>query len=571
MNLASLLSNPLVIEISIGAGVFLILLFLLLHFTVFHHARVKRQVHDLSSRFERSHGLLFGQDSQFIKRLETISSMNLTYVQEYMDWNKKFKDIRDVSDASAQAALNGTKDLLAARHYKELKTQFPFAKKTVDSYESQVVALDAALKHKFQDEEDCRTLSFDEREKLRKVKQDYFTRQADLGLVNASFESVFAKLDSLFDLVEQNIENAQYLDAKAILINQISPVNDSLAVILKALPNTCISIQSVLPDKLTSLQNRYDEMIKGGYPLYHILLPDDFAALNDQIASLAKRVQQFDIRGVDEEMDAMTTKIDQYGARFDNEKTARTTFETDCDAIYAKENELEKSFIVLCNALPAVRKIYLLSGEQSRIDAIQNTINKAGASRRSLDSYIHSSTKQPYSLLVERMRTLSEQGQDAAKQIADFQGYLASLKTDSENANVALGTYWSRLKNAEKTLREINLKPIYDRYGEKMESLYGALDLLSVDLRTLPIDVKKVNADLAALSEGTDAMVKELEKDRTDFGEAEKAIVYANRFRANSGELNALMIQAEGLFYSGDFQKAKEVSVEAAGHVPESH
>lgn len=549
-----------IIALCIVGGLILIAIIILLYFTVFQSFRLKRQVHDLSARFERSHGLLFGQDSQFIKRLETISSMNLTYVQEYMDWNKKFKDIRDVSDASAQAAVNGCRDMLTARHYKELKAQLPLSRKTIDGYESQVNALDGALKRKFQDEEDCRTLSFDEREKLRKIKQDYFSRQADLGLVASSFESVFAKLDGLFDMVEQNIENAQYLDAKAILINQISPVNDSLAKTLKALPNICISVQSVIPDKLTSLQNRYDEMIKGGYPLYHILLPDDFAAINDELSELAKRIRGFDLIGVDNELDEISRRIDAYGQRFEQEKEARASFERDCDPIYNSENELEKNFIVLCNALPSVRKIYLLSGEQSRIDAIQNTINKAGASRRSLDSLIHSSTKQPYTLLVERMKALSEQSGEAAKQIADFQDYLASLKSDSEKADKALSVYFLRLKGAEKTLREINLEPIDERYGATIDSLYAKLDLLSEDLRKMPIDVKKVDADLVDLTTSSDTMLASLEADRQAYGEAEKSIVFANRYRASSEEYNALLTQAEGLFHSGDFLKAKETS-----------
>ncbi|MCI1245184.1 MAG: septation ring formation regulator EzrA [Bacilli bacterium] len=558
-----------IIAISVAGGLLVLGIFIFLYFAVFMHLRLKRQVRDLNARFERSHGLLFGQDSQFVKRLENISSMNLTYVQEYMDWNKKFKDIRDVSDASAQASINGTKDMLAARRYKDLRAQLPLARKAVDDYEAQVASLDKALRHMFQDEEDCRARSFDEREKLRKIKQEYFARQADLSLVGPSFESVFTKLDSLFDQVEQDIENAQYIDAKALLINRISPVGDSLAATLRALPNVCVSIQSVLPDKIASLQNRYDEMIKDGYPLYHILLPDDFAALKDELASLAKRVQDFDMRGVEKELDDMAHHLEGYGAKFDSEKAARTVFQAECDGVYAKENDLEKNFIVLCNALPAVRKIYQMSGEEARIDAIQSAINKAGASRRNLDSVIHTATKQPYSLLVERMRSLKAQDEEATKQIADFQSYLVSLKTDSEKANAALSVYWSRLKGAEKTLRDLNVKPIYDRYESRIDDLYATLDGLSDDLRSMPIDVKKVDADLIALESGADAFVESVAKDRGEADDAEKAIVFANRFRGDSGELNALMIQCEGLFYSGDFTKAKAAAEEAVSHIQE--
>lgn len=560
-----------IITISIACGVALLLVLVILYFTVFLHARQRKLCRDLVGRFEKSHATLFGQDSQFIKRLETISSMNLTYVEDYMEWNKKFKDIRDVSDASASATVNQIQDLLSERKYGDIKNNWATFKKTIDDYEAAVNGLDTSLKRKFQDEDSCRQLAFTERERLRKAKQDYYVKQGDLALVATSFDAIFKKMDSLFDSVEQNIENAQYLDAKTTLSNEIAPVNQSLTRALSNLPNICISITSVIPDKLSSLNGRYEEMVKEGYPLHHILLKGDLEAMDDQLTSLAKRVQSFEFKDVDKMLDAMSHKIDSYLEAFDKEKEARKTFESESEGISTNETGLESVFINLCHALPAIRKIYVIgSDEQQKIDSIQNIINKAGASKRSLDTYTNSATKQPYTILVEKMRGLDQKAKEAGESITSFQNYLSSLKSDSEKAARALPEYYEKLKAAETEVRNMRLIPVHHRFDDSIDSIYKDIDGLYATLSSTPIDVKKVNASLAALKEVADSTFEAISKTKEELDKAETEMVAVNRRRASSAEVNSLSAQAEGLFFSGEFASAYETAFSAERHSRES-
>jgi septation ring formation regulator EzrA len=559
-----------IIALCIVGGVLLVGVLVLLYFTVFKHARLRKQCRDYCGKFERSHALLFGQDSQFIKRLETIASMNLTFVEDYMEWNKKFKDIRDVSDASAQAAVNTIQDYLSDRKYKELQTSLPGLKDSISTYEKQVNTLDLALKRKFQDEEDCRQLSYAEREKLRKIKQDYFTKQGDLVLASSSFDTVFKKMNNLFDQVEQNIENAQYIDAKTILRNEIAPVNEEIARILKNLPNICISIQSVIPDKLSSLNNRYEEMSKAGYPLYHILSKDDISNMDQELSVLAQRVRDFDTKDVDKILDSMTRKIDSYNEAFNKEKEARTTFENECDKIYHEENLLESQFIGLCHSLPDIKRIFSIgSDEQAKIDAIQIEINKAGASRRSLDTYVHSVTKQPYSILVDKMRTLSNQTEEGDAAIKEFQNYLRSLKVDSDTAAKAIPLYEKRLQAATKTVREIGIDAVHAKFDNQFDQISDAIDTLYKDITAKPIDVKKVNDDLAVLKSNGEATLNDVSDTYNTSIKAENAIILANNHRTSSAEVNSLLTQAEGLFLKGDFHEAYDTALSATHHYHE--
>lgn len=554
------LDTPTIILIVVG-GVLLLIVLLILYLSVFSHARLKRQTRDLCSVFEREHALLFGQDAQYVHRLENISNMNLTYVDPSMEWSRRFKDVRDTTDASAQAAVNNLKDLLSERRYKELKATLPTARRTIEDYANRVDSLSESLKNKFHDEDEIHSLSLELKERYRNVKQEYQAHQSDMSILASTFGVLFTKLDSSFTEVEQNIDAGHYNECKITLNNRIAPVLSSLEKALRELPNICLLISSVIPDKLISLSNHYDEMTQAGYPLHHILLRTDMDSMNQEIKHLGERVQSLDLAGVPAQLDKMMKEIDQYLADFEKEKEARVVFEKEIDQIYANETALENSFINLCHAIPKVRQIFLLdSSDQAKIDAIQITINKAGASKRSLDTYIHSVTKQPYSILVDKMHTLRDQGEEASKSIASFQNYLVSFKQDCEAANAALKTYTARLSEIQKTLHDIHLASIDAKYLPRVDELYHTIDALTNDLKSTPIAVSKVNTDMATLQRDGDALIAEVKTTLEDMNKAEAMIVCANRRRGASSELNAALLQAESLFLNGNFKQSYDIS-----------
>ena len=548
----------------IASGALLLIgLVVLLNFTVFAHMRAKKQVRELSRRFEYLHALLFGQDSQFVKRLEIIARTNLLYVDIHMKFNKRYKDVRDKSDAIAQAAINNLKDLLGDRRFKELKKQFAIAKETVTNYEAEVNSLNNDLLTVVKPEEECRQQSLQLKEELRKIKQDYYVKQADLTLVSSSFDQVFKNLEKLFDSFESYVESAQYEEAKTLL-PQISAVIKELERIFVQLPNICITIQSVIPEKLLSLENRFEDMIAAEYPLHHLINKGSIEGIQSELSDITKKVQEFDLNGVQDELDAILARIEDYFTAFDKEKDARVIFEKECDLIYAEDTQIEKKYIKLCNALPDVKKIYVITDdEQQKIDVIKNQINKAGATKRSLDTFIHSGTKQPYTLLVDKMHTLRDEADQATSAIDDFERYLVSLKDDSESALEAIGDYYAKIKTAEKSIRDIAIESVTNRYVPAIDELYKTIDEAYLTLNNLPIDVVKVDELTSKLKTTGDEVLHNVAHDYQQMLLAEASIVYANRDRQHLGEINTLLLQTEGLYFSGDFARSYEETVKA--------
>ena len=551
---------PLIIII-IASVLALIGIGVLLYFTVFAHYRARKQVRELSLRFEYLHALLFGQDSQYIKRIENISSTNLIYVDTFLQFSRRYKDVRDKSDSAAQIAINNLKDLVSEGDYKELKVALPEAKKVLGRFDTEVNSLNNDLLVVIKPEEECRQESLLLKEKLRKIKQDYYIKQADLGLVSASFDQVFTRLDERFNGFESYVESAQYEEAKNLL-PQMAGVIDALGKAIKEMPNLCVEIQSVIPDKLISLQNRFEEMKYAGYPLHHLIVEGNFAEMRTELTELTKRMQNFDLDGVQDGLDALLARIDDYFSSFDKEKDARVVFESECEGIYRDNGAVEKKYIHLSNALPDVKKIYVIpTDEQTKIDLIKTDINKAGATKRSLDTFIHSGTKQPYSLLVEKMHTLRDETNEASVAIEDFTRYLHSLKADTEEAANCLPLYDRQLHENEFALRKIGLDAITEKYQAVIDDLYLTIDEI-YGLLHAPIDVVRINELLSHLKTSGDSVARGIHDDAENMYLADASMLYANRDRLHLNEIQIVMSQAEVRYFSGDFQGAYTLSTE---------
>lgn len=549
---------PLLITLLAVSAVVIAGVLILLHFTLFASLRYKKQVAELTRRFEYLHALLFGQDSQYIKRIEYISRVNLLYVDQHVNFNKRFKDIRDKSDSAAQTTVNNLKDLLAERNYKGLNVALPDARVVISNYDEEVNSLTNDLSAVIRPEEECRQAAATLRAQLRTIKQDFYIKQADLSLVSESFDRVFARIDEGFTSFEGLVECAKYDEAQEIL-PQLEKVIQELGRDLAELPGLCVNISTLIPDRFASLENRYADMKAADYPLHHLYVPEALKEMKAKLEDISKRVKVFNLAGASAQLDEILARIDILFEEFDKEKDARTIFENGYETAYARNKAVDNKYISICNVLPEVKALYLIPEEgQNQIDNINTLINRMGATKRSLDTLVHSGMATPYSVLMEKMKLLQEETESASSSIDDFQRYLQSLKDDTMAAYEAVDIYFRRVHEAEVALRKLDVSAAIERHQQTIETCRELISRIHTALYAQPIDVKTINQDLAELRTLGDGLSVTVSSETQAAVFATNTILYANRTRDHFGEVDEGITQSESFYFEGEFQKAYE-------------
>ncbi len=553
-------SQGLAVGLGIAGGLLaLLLLVLAVRFIFFGRVAIKKSANDLHGRYERSHALLFGNDSQYLTRLESISGMNLTYVGDYQKWKKTFTEIRDIKDADALRAINQLADTIGEGRYRDAKEQLPEVRKLVDDFEKAVSELNAGLSAKFADEDACKSLILNLQEQLRNLRTAFAAKANDLQLVTASFSKMYAKIENLISEANELVDDAKYAEAKQILEKKIGPVLKALSDSFEGLPDTCITLTRLLPDKIEALEERYRDLSAKGYPLGHLLASDEIARMKKEVQELSDKTARYELRGVSEEVKRLLDKIERIGRGFDGEISAKEEFQRISQESYKLSDAVSEKYLDLRQAMPKIHEIYVITPKaEEEFNLLSGAVSESAATKRNLDTYVHSAAKQPYSILLEKSRSLLNQSEDAKKALDSFQDYLASLKKGAEDSSRALASYYMRTKNAESVLRALNCEKLSGKYKPLLDNEFDMLDSLYGVLKKTPIDVEKAVDIKASVVDNGEKCIGEIEQLDEARLEAEKAIVIANRNRHNYPGAEDLLEQAETFYFSGDYVRAAQ-------------
>ena len=562
-----------IILIVVGAAVIIAVLIIVLYVFVFSHNAYKKQIRELEKKYSYFDALLVGQDSQYIHHLEIVSRTNLLYVEKYNTYSKKFKEVYENDDKFAESMIKQLNALVASNQYKNIKMVIADARKAIAIFENSVNQLDAELYEIIKPEEEARQAILKLKENYRRVKQIFFSNSNDLELVANSFNRVFEKLDTSFVDFEQHIESAEYDEANELLPT-ISKVISALEKALSVLPNLCIMVQSVIPEKIEQLSSEYSQVEKKGVPLFNISFRHKVEDWNKTLDALKKQLVELKTSGVNERVAQIEEEIEETRRALNVEVDDKSIFEESADKLYRKAITLEKEFLKVCSLLPEIEKIYIITDDQkAHIEELKNSMNRMGTSKRTLDNFIHSGTKQPYSILRKKLDDLQTDYNVAEKGLTEFKTYIDSLKTSSEEAYSMVFIYYYRLKKCEAILRDIGIPSFAERFQTALEECYLLLNEIDKTLKVQPIDVTLVNEKVETLKNTANTLFDEIETKYREEQLSESAIVYANRDRNHQADVNQQLSVLEDLFFDGQFLKVYHDAnaIYRRNHVEESN
>lgn len=543
-----------IIGLAIG-GVVLAALFGLLYVFVISRNSIKKQVRELERKYSYLDALLLGQDSQYIHRLEIISHTNLLYVEKYNDFSKRFKEIFDNDDKFSESMIKQLNSLIANKQYKNIKSVIADTKKTIAIFEEAVNELDKDLYEVIRPEEEARQAILKIKENYRRVKQIFYSNSNDLELVSNSFTKVFDRLDQSFIDFESHIESAEYDEANE-MIPVLENVVSALSAALEELPSLCILIENVIPEKISSLSEEYNNVEKKGVPLFTLSFHKKVDRWNSLLENVRQRAVDLSTEGCKEDLNKIANEIEEVRQLLNTEVEDKGLFEKESDELYTKVIELEKNFLKICSLLPEVKEVYVISDTQlENIEKLKENMNRLGTSKRALDNFIHSGTKQPYSILRKKLSELQSDYEKAKVSLDDFTAYLDSLKTSSEEAYTLVFVYYYRCKQIESTLRNIGLPDFIEGYQGQLETCYELLNVIDKTLKIQPINVAYVNDRVEELKNLANNVFEEIENRYREQQLAESAIVYANRDRNHQTDVHQQLSVLEKAFYNGEFVK----------------
>lgn len=519
----------------------------------FRKRRCKAQLKVMTRKYDYLNSLLTGQDFQYVQRIEIISRTNLLYSDIYSAYLKRYNSIRDNEEKDVENIIGELNRLLDKSNNKEFKKVYRKAQVILGNYEELVNKFNNDLLGVIKPEEDARQNSLVLKDRFREVKSKYNLKEDELMFVSQTFNKVFSLIDEKFTKFESLIETADYEDANNILpeISDVLKVCDKLIDSMPILIKRC---NEIIPNELNALKEHYDKLIGEGFPLKHVGFEKIYASVNEGLKAIKEELVELKTANIDNKLNDLEDLIKHAEELFVKEENAAKEYNERVEDIYSAFNNLETEFIKVRNNMIKYSKYYIVDDvHQEELKDIQKELDDVSKDKRRLDMYVHSLEKTPYTILVVKMRDLNNGTVDLLNRFSKFKEYLASLKTDTEDAFKTINELYFKLKEYEATLRNFNNEDFSDKFNDDIDKSYKIIDFVIILLRTVPINVNLVNSNMVELKDKTNVLFSRVNEAKKYYKLSEDEILFLNRERIKFSDINIQLSQAESLFLNGDY------------------
>lgn len=551
--------SKLIIAIVIAVVIVAVGSFLFFFFMRNNH--IKKQVHDLSKKYDSLHDMLTVQIESDLKRVLNISQINVEYEAVYNINNSNFNEIMSIEDAIALEAINGLNKLLIEKKYNQIKEDIEDVKIKVNELEEKCSKLSKSINEIINVDDDNRQEILKYRREFREVKDSYESHKNELKFLEDSFIAIFDKIESYFSEAEELLAGAHYEESKE-KFPEIDHVIKALSKSISILPKLTMNAFVIMPNNINDLIDNYNVLTNQGYPLHHLKFQSAIDSYNAALEKIQNKLKLFQSKNVEYELNQIRDAILTLSNDFEQEVNARNYYSEEFDKIYNGSYRIENKFIKMRRSLPEYKVTYKLNESYvDDLDKIQKEIDELGSIKRTLDTYVHSSSQQPYSTLANKLKNLSNAMGQIEKDIEDVHLYLVSLRTDTNNGYSYMTKTFVELKQLESLLRKIGVPSITFTLTNDFKQCYEILNECGEVIHNLPIDVSLLNDYIKQLEKCLANVKEKLEDLPRLQKKAEDSIVYANQYRSAFDDVKTTLLRAEKSFFEGDFDRTSNETV----------
>ena len=515
--------------------------------------KIKRNYNNLKTKYKNvSNSNLDAK----INKLKSISENNKEYVDVYNEVNEKFKEIVDTYSLGIEAAITKIDVLFSDKDYKTAKESLLELENTINTYAGELNKIDANINEVTSKEDELREIVVPLKEQFRQLKASFYEHKEELSICSKIFEKKINELEKTVVKLDNKLENAYYKDAEE-LINELQTEVNFYEGHLAKMPEIVSFSMQVLPKRLETAMNNYKKMKDEGYPLFSIKASAMEEKIKASLDEIKIRFEQFNYEDINDSIKEVVYDIENLNELLEKEVTAKDHFNKYIDTVYENIDEINKKFLKVKRDTSTIKGVYLFDENRyTELGTLETQIHILNRIKMELDAYIHSATKQPYSILTNKMGELAEFGGEVEDKLNDYQNYILSLKNDSEYSYEKVNNYSLEITTIFNTLKGLNHKVLSTMYEDEYNYVCNIIQNINKSLKTKPINVEYVNENCKNLTNVAEKLLLDMKNSLKMYNMAQNIIIFTNKYRSSFSTVNEVLNRAQVHFENGEFEFA---------------
>ncbi len=305
-------------------------------------------------------------------------------------------------------------------------------------------------------------------------------------------------------------------------------------------------------------------MKKENYVIDFLQVDEKVEKMKKDIETLKDKVEYLDLSGVKDKVDEIQSEITDLNASFEEERLAKSNFLNAHSTMDDSTYDDEKRYSKLMISLPEYQQVYLLNQKYvDQMQSLKTDIENIGILKRQLDSYLDTSNRQPYTLVMKKATEMRTEMTKCERTMKDYENYINSLKQSTEDVYEGLRKAVWDITKTRNEIRNLGIDDFLKSSDLKFNRLIAVVKDLSDRLQVLPLDVNSIVNDYNSFHDDCNVFLSDCHKRLDDAHKAEQTIIYANAYRLDYVDCDKLVSEAEKAYFESDFSRAYSKAIEA--------
>ena len=482
------------------------------------------------------------------------------------DWEERFKQIRSIQIPKITDMLLEADYSLTQQDYKA--TIYKIARLEMEIYKvrtSSEMLLDE-IKKITSSEERNRAIITKFKALYRDLYEKFNSTKSEFGEIAESINLQFENIAKRFEAFEVNMENNDYEEVTKI-IKSIDEMLKHMKIVIDEVPPIVLMATSVIPKKILEVEDTYSKMTKSGYPLDYLNVEYNVDEANKKLNDILDRARVLNLEDSLFELKVLLDYFDSLFNDFEKEKNDRRVYDDMNNSFTNKLTKINDLVNDIFSQIDDIKNVYNLSDDDiNLLNNVSKELKTLNTDYAVLKNHTGNNTF-AYSKLIKEIENLSLKLNSLEDKLDNSLDALGSMKEDEVRARQQLEEVKAILKDSKLKIREYNFPVIPKYYYTQLNEASAAIKEIVKELEKKPITISVLNTrvdtarDLVLkLYTGTKELLK-----TAMF--AEMAIVYGNRYRVVTEEINKNLTYSEVLFYKGEYQKSLELTINSLNKV----
>lgn len=522
----------------------------------------KKKYQNNISSLERDKNLII--NASILSELNKVEALinNETLQKKYEDWKERFKLIKEEDIPKITDEIIEMEEIFNRKDYKHLKDIVAKIELEIAYIKTKANYLLDEVKEITLSEERNRETITKLKAVYRDVRGKYTNNKDDFELVSSPLDLQFENVDKLFAAFEMAMDQNAYQEVGKI-VKAIDDIIGNLKIVIEEAPTIIMIGKNIIPKKIEDIEGVSSKLVKDGYNLDYLNIEYNITEANKKIQDIFQRLNVLNLEDSVFELKTMLDYFESLYYDFDKEKLAKKIFEDYVRSILLKVSKLEKINNELFRKIDDIKYSYDLTDDDvSVIDEIKDELIVV---RTSYDKVInvHRSRANSYSRLAKEMELINVKLTKSEEKLNGALRNLGSLKEDEQRAREQLNEIKTILINAKDKINSFKLPVIPKNYYVELSEATLAINEMMKELDKRPISIKTLNTRVDTARDLVLKVYNTTNETVKTAKMAETAIVYGNRYRPISKDVDFGLTKAENLFMKGNFKVSLENAINA--------